>query len=390
MKSYLKWSFVFGLFLPAMAFAGFAYTHTLRPGESSADVKALQQTLNQSADTQVSAFGAGSPGSETNYFGSLTKSAVIKFQNKYGLAPDGIVGPKTAGKLSEIFGGSSVAASSYTGASVNSYSNQYTSDSFGTNTISPATTDTNSNYLSITSIGANNVVRGGTIDVYGTGFSRTSKVYLGMDEQVSFDYLDSGHIKIKVPSNFDLTVPWINIRNPLGDTRWTQAFFSVVSGSPVTNSSGPDVKNALDEVNKTNRESASYAVALQKELNHPSLAMSLKELLTPFKKAHAVATNNFFGGSIDSTTYCTCYYDYGIILDIKDVVSNSTYTTVYKTGPSTLHSNYNVFTSGPNVIGGTISTEFECKDTVGYFCDSSGDSADSMIDAMRGVGTSSF
>lgn len=39
----------------------------------------------------------------TGYFGSVTKKAVIAFQTKYGLTPDGVVGPITRSKLNELF-----------------------------------------------------------------------------------------------------------------------------------------------------------------------------------------------------------------------------------------------------------------------------------------------
>ena len=67
--------------------------------------------LNSDPDTQIAASGAGSPGQETNYFGSATKKAVQKFQVKYGIASSGdekttgfgLVGPKTMAKLQEVF-----------------------------------------------------------------------------------------------------------------------------------------------------------------------------------------------------------------------------------------------------------------------------------------------
>jgi len=60
------------------------------------------------SDTKVAESGVGSPGNETEYFGTLTKKAVQKFQKKYGIAKEGdsgygYVGPKTRAKLQEVF-----------------------------------------------------------------------------------------------------------------------------------------------------------------------------------------------------------------------------------------------------------------------------------------------
>lgn len=58
------------------------------------EVKLLQKYLN-SAGFTVAAYGLGSPGNETLYFGLKTRAAVIRFQKARGLVPDGIVGAKT-------------------------------------------------------------------------------------------------------------------------------------------------------------------------------------------------------------------------------------------------------------------------------------------------------
>jgi len=85
------------------------FTGPLYNGLSHADVKRLQQLLNSDPDTRIAASGIGSPGNETDYFGSLTEQAVQKFQVKHGLAAPGdsgygYVGPKTRAVLQSIFG----------------------------------------------------------------------------------------------------------------------------------------------------------------------------------------------------------------------------------------------------------------------------------------------
>ena len=61
---------------------------TLYYGLTHTEVKNLQQDLK--------ALGYFTFYKTTNYFGSITKDAVIRFQKDYGLYADGIVGPQTS------------------------------------------------------------------------------------------------------------------------------------------------------------------------------------------------------------------------------------------------------------------------------------------------------
>lgn len=71
-------------------------------GSRGAAVKDLQRFLN-GAGYQIAASGVGSLGNETEYFGSLTKATLVKWQAANGVSPAlGYFGPITRTKLSSL------------------------------------------------------------------------------------------------------------------------------------------------------------------------------------------------------------------------------------------------------------------------------------------------
>jgi len=63
------------------------FTENMSVGTTSPAVLQLQKRLNSDPDTRVAVSGNGSICNETNYFGSATRNAVIKFQKKYDITP---------------------------------------------------------------------------------------------------------------------------------------------------------------------------------------------------------------------------------------------------------------------------------------------------------------
>jgi len=91
--------------------SSYSFSANLKYGTSSTEVIYLQIFLNADPDTRVSNTGWGSPGQESMYFGSKTKQAVIKFQEKYAseiLTPwklskgTGFVGQTTRDKINQL------------------------------------------------------------------------------------------------------------------------------------------------------------------------------------------------------------------------------------------------------------------------------------------------
>ncbi|PJA94583.1 hypothetical protein CO131_00640, partial [Candidatus Kaiserbacteria bacterium CG_4_9_14_3_um_filter_50_16] len=87
---------------PASQSSTTSFTRDLKLGMIGADVKALQQFLNTHGYILTST-GLGSPGHETALFGSLTKSALIRFQKAHNITPSvGYFGVKTKGEVSAL------------------------------------------------------------------------------------------------------------------------------------------------------------------------------------------------------------------------------------------------------------------------------------------------
>ena len=81
-----------------------SFTRNLTVGSRGNDVLALQRLLNASG-FQISTSGGGSPGNETDYFGSLTRSALARFQAANNIAPpSGFFGPITRSFVKKLLG----------------------------------------------------------------------------------------------------------------------------------------------------------------------------------------------------------------------------------------------------------------------------------------------
>jgi len=88
----------------AVAFAAAPFESDVRYGDSNSSVYTLQVFLNAHGYV-IASTGSGSPGNETDHFGSLSRAALIRFQSAYALPATGFFGPLTRAVISALLEG---------------------------------------------------------------------------------------------------------------------------------------------------------------------------------------------------------------------------------------------------------------------------------------------
>lgn len=368
-------------------------TSFLKIGTYSPEVKTLQQILNKDPLTKVASYGTGSPGFETNYFGILTHKAVAAFQAKNGLVADGLVGAKTREKLN----------------SVNTITyivpNQQTIYPYGQNpnlvypttttqTVLPVSTNVSSlsnTEILISSVSPVNPAPGQIVNIFGSGFSENMLAYIDIKNSLGFDFVDSGHIKIKIPAGETEGSKWLSLANAHTDTRWTQPTFVLVTNSPVASSSNQfwDTLKVIERQNNKFLALASEKPNNWEKFKKQFVGIFENSFFGGTKVAYA-QVNNFFGGRILSTTPCLCPANPGSIIYLNNLVVGGSSSVGYSNIYSKLHSNYNVSMANVQILGGTTPSTFSCQEPAYPQGCQEIDSADSTIDLLRGVGTTAI
>ena len=216
----------------------FRFNKTLKQGDTvSPDVSYLQFILNQNADTRIAESGAGSLGNLTNYFGSLSKSAVMRFQEKYRSEiltpaniqnPTGIVAERTRNKLNQIlsaiFGGSS-------------YSTVKSTNSLTPFTNQNSTSNTTKRPPVISSFSTYKPSSGQLMSIFGVQFHPTQNtLYLGSNNIGNYASLDNGtKITFKIPANLETGSYEVGLINTYGTTSTGFLYLNVVK-QPTTSS----------------------------------------------------------------------------------------------------------------------------------------------------------
>lgn len=182
------------------------FPRNLRVGDRGQDVQTLQKVLNQSLETKLTENGPGAPGEETTYFGELTKSAIVRFQEKYAqeiLFPiqlvqgTGFVGPMTRKKLNEA------AVEAGITANTQGTSNSGTSSGGTTGTVGLSQGSSSQTTVikpKIFSISPEKVPNGGEITITGEGFTNDNTIRTAIGSYDHIASLDTKTLKLRLYS----------------------------------------------------------------------------------------------------------------------------------------------------------------------------------------------
>jgi len=396
--------------LPFVAFAQTNFVRDLFIGISGSDVLNLQQILNKDPETKISDSGVGSFGNETDYFGSLTKMAVQKFQLKYsdyvlkpiGLTtPTGYVGLYTREFLNKTFSNIDNFATS-----TQSNVKKIEKTEIENTSLKATTTDSfiKTYSLIISSLSQENPTPGEVLELNGFGFSETDQVYINTNNTdikiENIEYVNGSLIKIKIPKVKE-GIYFIYATGLNGDTRWILPLFIFISDSKInsksTNKKYLDSLQKMKELNKQRTDQmkgASNTVSIKDNFSNflSSTANTFKGFF--YNEAMAqVLQKTYWGGHISEVVYCPCVSNFGIVLSIKEINNNlgEDLKVVYKPIQSTLRAKYNIEKAGADTIGGLNPDSFTCEIQVYTVCVTNPQEPNiinNKIDFLRGVGTS--
>jgi len=316
------------------------FNQNMRLGMTGLNVLELQKFLNKSPDTRVASFGPGSLGSETTYFGSLTRNAVIRFQEKYKsevLIPAGVtqgtgfVGEFTRKKLNSL----QITVLIPNPPTSTATTTQITPPPFIPTTPQQATTTNTAIAPHIDSISPTSGIDGTTIVIKGSGFSYSNNTIVsGWGTFYNTPSPDGKTITLTVNSQIpvigkEFLLPltyhvYVMNNNQVSN----EGLFVLAKESGITYIS--DAKR--EEIKQNN----------QKLITQGGGGSFFSTL---FPKAHAQSLLPF-GGSILKTEYC----NNGILLTIKDPLKGPI-DLMFSYGASILFSYYQIYTPGPNTVG---------------------------------------
>jgi peptidoglycan hydrolase-like protein with peptidoglycan-binding domain len=210
-----KVSFLILVLLSPLFLKAFVFDRSLSLGAQGEDVRQLQIILNKDPLTRVALSGPGSVGNETNYFGHMTRAAVIKFQELY--APEvlfpiglykgtGFIGQYTLSKLNNFSQntglGSPVDSNPVSSIVPEGVVPRQSSNNLGTSII-----NTVSNNLAPRVLGLSRYVasRGSEVTIFGDNFNYSDNTiyFSGVTKTVnSLSSKDGTTLSFRVPDSF--------------------------------------------------------------------------------------------------------------------------------------------------------------------------------------------